>query len=325
MSSLAKIKYRANLLKFKLGVKKSPVKKTTVRIVVYHGLVKKDHLRFNNRFITVKQFEEHLDWYKKNANVISIDNVFENKLKEGKLNVAITFDDGYRNNFKYAVPLLEKKNIPAAFFITAIKPKHKILWPDLLDIVNEVRSEPIVFDNFNFIKKKNEFRDVETKKSLKQITKEKNIDFVKNVYEILNNDFNAFRNDKATEDFWKLMNKKEIEEISKNKLFTTGIHGRWHSDYTSVGIKESLAETKSAQKYLEKITGKKTNLLAYPFGSYDLWLVAALYKRGFKRQLVCDYKFRKNDSKNIVKNRFIINPFLSTKTQMQFLKAGKYF
>lgn len=154
MSSLEKIKYRANLLRIKLGVKKSTIKKTTVRIVVYHGLVKKNHLKFNNRFITVQQFEEHLDWYKKNAELISVNDVFENKLKEGKLNVALTFDDGYRNNFKYALPLLKKKNIPATFFITAIPPKQKILWPDLVDIFSKTRQEPIELDDLIFRKQK---------------------------------------------------------------------------------------------------------------------------------------------------------------------------
>jgi len=325
MSSLAKIKYRANLLKFRLGVKKSTGKKTALRIVVYHGLVKKDHLKFNNRFITVKQFEEHLDWYKKNTNIISINDIFENKITPGKLNVAITFDDGYKNNFKYAVPLLKKKNIPATFFISAIKPKHTILWPDLLDIVSKLRNDPVIVNDHLFLKKKNEFRNSLTNKTLKTFSKENGSEFIKSLYEALNDDFNSFKENKPIRDYWKLMNKKEIKEISGNKLFSTGIHGRWHTDYTSITIKEAVKETIYAQKYLENITNKKTEFLAYPFGSYSLWLVAALHKKGFKQQLVCDYNFGKNDSKNIVKDRFTINPFIDTKTQMEFLKAGRYF
>jgi peptidoglycan/xylan/chitin deacetylase (PgdA/CDA1 family) len=34
-------------------------------------------------------------------------------------NIIITFDDGYRDNFLYAAPILKKYNVPATFFVTS--------------------------------------------------------------------------------------------------------------------------------------------------------------------------------------------------------------
>lgn len=154
--------------------------------------------------------------------------------------------------------------------------------------------------------------------------KDKNSSQIESLYTLFKEEFIQLKGNKEIIDFWKLMNENEIKTISENDLFTLGIHGQWHTAYTAIGIKEAVKESLRTQKYLQKITDKKIVLLAYPFGSYDTWLVAALFNKGFTKQLVCDYKFGKNDSKEIVKNRFIINPFLDTKTQMEFLKRGKY-
>ncbi|MFZ5551545.1 MAG: polysaccharide deacetylase family protein [Bacteroidota bacterium] len=335
MPYLSKIKYRANLLKIKAGLRlalpdaqaaqpANANKKTLVRVVVYHGLVKENPLQFNNRFITVKQFEEHLIWYRKNASLISINDVFENRLQENKLNVAITFDDGYRNNYLYAVPLLKKYTIPAAFFITAIRPRKRTIWTDMLDMVNHLRNEPLKINDTVFVKRKKEFVKKDTGESLKLFAQKQDTNFISQLKKELKKDFSIIKKNKSLRDYRKLMSEKEIKKLISGKLFTIGIHGKTHASYTAIGIKKSVKETLFSKKYLESITGKKINMLAYPFGHYNPWLVAALYKKGFKHQLVCDYRFGKNDSKEIVKNRFTINPFLETKVQMEFLKRGAY-
>ena len=45
----------------------------------------------------------------------------------------ITFDDGYQNNYKIAIPILEKYAAKAIFFITYdLVRKNQTLWIDLM-------------------------------------------------------------------------------------------------------------------------------------------------------------------------------------------------
>ncbi len=70
--------------------------------------------------VTPAHFEEHLEVLSKFYRVLPL-----NDLAAAALNgtvprnaVAITFDDGYANNYDYAWPLLKKYSIPATIFVT---------------------------------------------------------------------------------------------------------------------------------------------------------------------------------------------------------------
>lgn len=69
---------------------------------------------------TPQLFEEHLKWIKEHCSVVSLFEVpfLTAKGEQRKPIVAITFDDGYADNYEYAFPLLQKYGIPATFFVT---------------------------------------------------------------------------------------------------------------------------------------------------------------------------------------------------------------
>src|SRR5882757_3048678 len=108
------------------------------RIVVYHGICLKDHTRYNNIFLTREIFEEHLRYYRKHFHVISLDDYYQQRFQKGRFNICVSFDDGYENNYKYVLPLLEKYKMPAAFFVTGIRHAgYDILWNDFLGIISK--------------------------------------------------------------------------------------------------------------------------------------------------------------------------------------------
>lgn len=79
--------------------------------------------------VSPKNFEAHMRYLKSKYKVISlrklVENITTNKLS--KKNIAVTFDDGYVDNFTNAREILEKYKIPANFFVTTEVTKfHKI-------------------------------------------------------------------------------------------------------------------------------------------------------------------------------------------------------
>jgi len=69
--------------------------------------------------INIKNFNDVIDFIAQNFDILPLGKLLE--LKKKKLNisnkVALTFDDGYNNNYEIAYPLLKKKNVPFTIFL----------------------------------------------------------------------------------------------------------------------------------------------------------------------------------------------------------------
>ena len=70
--------------------------------------------------VGVEQFDRHMALIRDRYPVISVDDIVTDNIPEntGKPIVAVTFDDGYLDNYQHAVPALLKNQMPAAFFVS---------------------------------------------------------------------------------------------------------------------------------------------------------------------------------------------------------------
>lgn len=82
-------------------------------------------------------FAAHLDWLAAHAEVLSLAEL-DRCRRHGELPpraVAITFDDGYRDNFLRALPELLERRLPATFFLVAGHPGEPFWWDRLAGAV----------------------------------------------------------------------------------------------------------------------------------------------------------------------------------------------
>lgn len=83
-----------------------------------------------------EELREQLRWIKLNAEVISEQDLLDHVRRRRKLprsSVMVTFDDGYRDNYDLALPVLEEFRIPAIFFVaTGAIENREVGWWDTI-------------------------------------------------------------------------------------------------------------------------------------------------------------------------------------------------
>lgn len=324
-----KIKYRYLLayysLLFKLGLGKFLLKKIYgERIIVFHGIDVIGETKYNSRFHSKSFFEAFIKYIAAHYNVISLEDYYQKNFKTNTLNIAITFDDGYLNNYNYAVPILEKYSIPATFFITTIAKDIPYLWPDFVDLVSYYSNKKsIVFENATYQKNlKNEF--IYNGMSLKNKCKKLSFGAIIKLYSEFKDDWKLVQY-KPLEDYWELMTHEQIKEISKNALFSIGSHSSTHTNLIEIPIEEAKSEILSSKKILEVICERPIFEFAFPFGNYNAELVLYCKEIGFEKILLVDYNKKEDELDFALRNRFVMNPHISLKNQLAFLVKGSYF
>lgn len=93
-------------------------------VLYYHRIAQKEEFVNNlskHMYVDLDFFDKQIKFLKKFYNFVSEKNIteaLENGLSLPNYSIWITFDDGYKDNYINAYPILKKYNIPATFFVT---------------------------------------------------------------------------------------------------------------------------------------------------------------------------------------------------------------
>lgn len=104
-------------------------------VLCYHGVVetRRDGSLFGNT-VSAAEFRAQLDYIGRHFHPVTVAEIaagFDQARPLPPNAVAITFDDGYRNNVSLAAPILAEKGLPAVFHLsTDYIGGRRILWPD---------------------------------------------------------------------------------------------------------------------------------------------------------------------------------------------------
>ena len=256
--------------------------------------------------VSISNFREHMQYLKKNYQIISLEKltkaIIENTVP--KNSVAITFDDGYADNYFFAKPILEELEIPATIFVTTslIDSERELWWdeleqvflhgdelPDHLDVrldncrisLNTANSTSEKVNDWNIAI--NENVSPRGKAYLRFHSTLKTLNHTKR-NEIMNFLFNWSGKKRVCRKYYRTMSSTEIFDISKDGLIEIGAHTDNHSVLSSLTYKDQKEEILASKRKLEEITNLTIKTFAYPFGShldYNKNSVSSVKEAGF--------------------------------------------
>ena len=249
----------------------------------------------------------------------------------GKERIAITFDDGYLDNYLVAKPLLEKYNLPATFFITSrnIGNKAEFWWDELEYIILETIELPQQISlelNGNHF-----FFDLEKEAKLTETLREKHKDYVAfnpvslrsqlylKIWEYLT-PLNAMEQEKEMEKIrrwagttaaaraeYTCMSSEQLVDLSSGSLFSLEGHTATHPALAHHAKEVQREEIRSNKSFLKDLTNKEVGLFAYPSGVYNDSAVEVLKEEGFDAGFTTDYGYVSREDNPFLLNRLQVN------------------
>lgn len=295
-----------------LGVRRSlNTRAGSLQVLAFHGVCP-DHLKpLNARTMRESDFRSLLEALKVHFNILSMDEFLEGNLDATRLNVLLTFDDGYRNNQTIVLPHCEELEIPFTIFVT--NRTQRYLWPDVFDILgNRQESMQELTDRFPELNGQS-LRQMKT-----AITRWKP-EAVEELTDLLIHRAGIIREDERV--FCELLSDDELKQLSNHPLVNLGNHSANHYSFPQLGASEILEELQLAHERLSKFSNYKKELFAYPFGHYSTATIQALKKAEITRQLVqdgCDF------APEGCTDRLMINPYISLPNLLKAIDRGRY-
>lgn len=233
--------------------------------IVMHSVVRdrRDHLL--DRLRTSVSFLEALvaHYLAAGVQVITLDEALARlENPSSKRFVCFTFDDGYRDNLRLALPIFERHALPLTVFVTTcfIDRSMNVWWAGLVELLKQVDTLEVsalgrTIDTSTFEKKVQAYRWLGGAVSAGTLSAQAVSDLFRShgisCEAILDRD---------------ALDGSEVRDLARHPLVTVGGHTHSHPRLSSLSLPNARQEMKQNKDLLEELTGRQVHHFAYPYG-----------------------------------------------------------
>jgi len=274
-----------NMRHFKNAFADSPPR---LLVLLYHRVLPKIEFDPFRATVSEKTFSRQIDMLANTYPIISLNDAIrqcQTQRIKSKVQVVLTFDDGYLDNYEFAFPILQKKGLTAAFFLsTAYIGSDKPLWDcELMEIL---------YNNQHI-------REVKVgRRVVRQSLLQPRIFFIRSALD----KFKSLDSGLRDETLGLLRENSKDAGLSKNRCMSweqikevhrcgmeIGAHGVSHTSLTRIPFTRAEKEIKESKEIIEKNIEDACSHFAFPFGSrsdYSQGLIDCVRDSGFSSCLL---------------------------------------
>ncbi len=291
---------------YSLGLEKliSSATKNDKIVLMFHGVTTDDTTWFSSRHLPLNHFTKLIEYISQNFEVCSLENFSRNEFSTSKRKkVLVTFDDGYLNNLKHALPVMEKYKVPAVYFVSTLAYREdelRVLWADLIMVVSKQNGGCLKFGELEFINEVNQSTGESLFQYIKRLPAHQRdqqlIEFCNHykVHSLL---------EKVDEDIWKLMTQEEIKKFISSDYVTIGSHSDLHYNLGNISLEDAKLDMLRSKEMLDSLVGGRVRSIAYPDGSYSAEVKDVAENIGFEIQFAVDYILTEDSCDSRIYNR----------------------
>jgi peptidoglycan/xylan/chitin deacetylase (PgdA/CDA1 family) len=218
--------------------------------------------------VPIKIFAQQMEMLSRHFNVLPLEELIE-RARRGDVPanaVALTFDDGYQDNYENAFPILKQFGLPATIFLaTGAVDSRTPLWHDL--IFNAFRRTKV--DSFSLEGKSYPLRTLVERCLALDAFRRHFIDHLsQNRDDLIQQLYIQLRISEQLCSSMEKLSWREIEEMANSKI-TFGAHTVSHPILTRIPLAEAVNEIIASKKAIEYHLKSPVLLFAYPNGRSD--------------------------------------------------------
>lgn len=245
----------------------------SVAVLMYHGVVSDESPCDAWTLMRASEFEQQLEFLRRHFTPLTMDQVLDPPAGLKRPAVALTFDDGLRNNLRIALPLLESHEIPAIVYACsqAIENQQLFWWDQITLALQYSRASELDLSEFGMGRK------VFTESSARGRWSD-----IQALLETIQSDAYSEKETIARHiskqllsspemqlDEFGVLTIDELRELASADVITIGSHTHTHDLLTRVSPEEARSTIAHGIEKLEGWLGTKIRHFAYPGGFYN--------------------------------------------------------
>jgi peptidoglycan/xylan/chitin deacetylase (PgdA/CDA1 family) len=253
-------------------------------VLAYHRIIDDDHplavFTYPQLQVSPSLFTKQIELVRSLGKVLSLEELFQVGIHEPlPSGFLITFDDGWRDNFTEALPVLQKMGVKGAVFATTgFVGTGSLCWTlrvwmfirSGMEQLRQLEEKHFGFNNKELVGEARLHRLFSIVSSVSPHIRAQFIADVNNVH------LSTFGPDQP-----KLALSWEELKVLDSKGISIGGHTHKHEPLTLLDVPSRITELQRSYDELRHHLGKKICALSYPHSSYNPDVIAAAHKVGF--------------------------------------------
>ena len=264
------------------GSARRVLSKSEVVVIMYHRIsAKRDDWSLES--VTSDHFEKHIEYFCNNYRILPLEELatsLSEKKRAPQRSLVITMDDGYKDNYAHAYPILLKYGVPATIFLTTGHiSTDELLWWDKVGYIlhhtstRRLRTDCLGRSLFKFAGDRSQL----TRLIVKILTGMSEVERNSVIQGLSQTCGVEIPGDLGRE---MILSWDEVHEMSRNGV-EFGAHSVSHPCLTRLPADQARWQINRSMSDIEARLGKAPKFFAYPAGDYDESTVEMVREAGF--------------------------------------------